>query len=290
MPKNVADIMFLTTSVLSKHVADGATSPLPNFADMNALAAKLQIAQTSEAQRLALFAQAKHHTEARDVALGKYSSATPAAQGTVLFEVRHALAVLKGAYPISPTSWALWGFDVVTSSRTVWKNAAGNIVPSGTAGATAHSTKHVAKVVLPKKDLTLIALAKAIIAKHIADGANSPLTNFVDTATLQAKLQIAESENILSLQLHRDAETARSLRDVAIWGDADAQTTKVAGSIMHELTNAAQGLAVIYKTNLHLLGAWGFTVNAATSPTTPATPPTPTPPSGGGGNNPNNPN
>ena len=290
LPSKVTDVLALTTSVLAKHVADGANSPLINFVDTNALSAKLPIAQAAEAQRASLFVQAKQHTEARDRALGLHPTQTSATPNTALFEVHKTLSIVQGAFRDSYNTWGLWGFDVKTSSRIVWKSAAGKIVKAGTAGAIAHHTKPAPRVAIPENALELITLGKAIVAKHIADGANSPLTNFVDTATLAAKLQTAETEHLLSLQVHRDAETARAKRDIAIWGSDTTHTATVAGSIIRELTKAQKGLSVIFSDDLHRLGDWGFTVNAAASHTTPATPPTPTPPNGGGGNNPNNPN
>ena len=286
LPQDVPNILTLANAVLVKHVADGANSVLPTFVDTAILDAQYHVAQTKQAQHESLFAQAKQHTEARDLAFGRHSSQSAGLSGTMLSYITQTLGILKAAHPDTPNAWSAWGFKVQTSARTIWMDATGKKVKKGTAGATEHHTKPAPRVLIPNNASEFIALANAIIAKHIADGAASPLANFVDMATLEAKTQAATTDHALSVQLHRDAEKACEDRDRAIWGTPKHRKNNVVGSLMHELSRAKNGLSAVFVNNLHRLGDWGFTVNA-TTPTT--TPPTPTPPNGGGGNNPSNP-
>ena len=286
LPKTTLEILTLTNLVLVKHTADGANSPLTNIVDMANLSAQHLVAQTMYDRRKLLAAQAKQHNEARDNALGKSNLMPAGVPDTVLFLIHKTLNIVKAAHLNEPNLWASWGFDVQTSSYIIWKDANGVRVPKTAAGATPHSSKPAARVKIPTGTTELIALANGIVAKHAADGAASPLNNVVDVVLLANKAQFAQSEDALATQLQNDSETAREARDIAIWGDSLTHTTKIVGSIMHDLTRVQKTLLAIYPSTPHRLGDWGFTVNAPAhkKPKTTPTPPPNTPP-----NNPGNP-
>ena len=262
LPRSNAELFQLAENVLAKHTADGINSPLTPFVDMVALSARLNLARMMQAQHAALFVQAKQETETRNAMLGKGASDTTTTAGTLLYEVYKALNIVQAIYRHSPSNWGSWGFDVRTSPYRIWKNAANKRLQKHTTGAVAYTVKSSRRVRIPQKPLYLIKLAKAIVAKHLADGANSPLTGIVDTALLATNAQSAETAHHNSIQLHRAATTARAARDIAIWGHNTQQTTHISGSLTSELTKAKNVLMVVHRDNLHKLGDWGFTVRA----------------------------
>lgn len=128
----------------------------------------------------------------------------------------------------------------------------------------------MARVKIPKNKDAAIKLAKAILAKHQADGAASPLAA-LNIQDMTAKTGTADTQNQLSAKLYRDAETATQNCDNAMGAD---YTTP--GTVNCYLTAARDILAGINKGNEQKLGDWGFEVDQSPAATTAkATKPTP---------------
>ena len=73
------------------------------------------------------------------------------------------------------------------------------------------------RVNIPSNPGDLIALAKAINAKHIALGAASPLNGINGIAGFGAQVTAADTNNQQADLLYKQAETATEARDNALW-------------------------------------------------------------------------
>ena len=105
-----------------------------------------------------------------------------------------------------------------------------------------------------------IKLAKAIKAKHTADGAASPLSG-LNMADFSAKTTTADTENLNSEKLKRDAEKATQNRDAALGGETAAK-----GTVEYYLRSVRDVLAGLNKGNEKKLGDWGFEVDDSPAP------------------------
>jgi len=117
----------------------------------------------------------------------------------------------------------------------------------------------MARVILPKNKAVAIALAQSILKKHQTDGPDSPLTP-LNIADMTTKTGTADTQEKLSEQLYRDAETATQNCDIAMGSD---YTTP--GTVNYYLAASRDLLLGIYKGNEQKLGDWGFDVDQSTS-------------------------
>jgi hypothetical protein len=125
---------------------------------------------------------------------------------------------------------------------------------------TNNQRKNMARVIIPKNKALAIKLAQAILVKHQADGAASPLAP-LNIADMTGKTSTADTQNQLAAKLYRDAETATQNSDLALGSD---YTTP--GRVNYYLAAARDILLGIYKGNEQKLGDWGFEVDQSTSP------------------------
>lgn len=126
------------------------------------------------------------------------------------------------------------------------------------------------RVEIPGKPDELVKLSKAILAKHTALGAASPLNGIEGIENFEPQTTTADTQNELAKTLNRQAETATQLRDNAL-----GQTGQLReGTVRYFATSARDILLGMNKGKEQKLGDWGFTVNASTqsssTPTTPA--------------------
>ena len=121
----------------------------------------------------------------------------------------------------------------------------------------------MSRIIIPKNKAAAIKLAQAILAKHQADGAASPLAA-LNIADMTGKTTTADTQNQLAAKLYRDAETATQNCDLALGAD---YTTP--GRVNYYLAAARDILGGIYKGNEQKLGDWGFEVDQSTVPATP---------------------
>jgi len=80
------------------------------------------------------------------------------------------------------------------------------------------------RVEIPKNPEECIKLAGKVIAKHLADGAASPLTG-IGMADMAQKQTVADQQNTLSGTLYSQAEKATQNRDLALGGDTSTDGT-----------------------------------------------------------------
>ena len=118
----------------------------------------------------------------------------------------------------------------------------------------------MARIKIPKNKDAAIKLAQAILKKHLADGAASPLTP-LNIADMTAKAGTADTQNQLAAKLYRDAETATQNCDLAVGVDFTSP-----GTVNYYNASARDLLAGIYKGNEQKLGDWGFEVDQSTAP------------------------
>lgn len=121
----------------------------------------------------------------------------------------------------------------------------------------------MSRVILPKNKGLAIQLAQAILAKHKADGAASPLSA-LNMADMTDKTTAADTQNQLSEKLYRDAETATQNCDLAMGAD---YTTP--GTVNYYLAAVRDLLLGIYKGNEQKLGDWNFVVDQSAAVQTP---------------------
>jgi hypothetical protein len=115
------------------------------------------------------------------------------------------------------------------------------------------------RVNIPSNPGDLIALAKAISAKHIALGAASPLNGINGIAGFGAQVTAADTNNQQADLFYKQAETATEARDNALGPD-----TTTPGYVRFYVTAARDVLAALNKGSEHKLGDWGFVVDAST--------------------------
>ena len=113
----------------------------------------------------------------------------------------------------------------------------------------------------------LIALAKSVHTKHVADGADSPLdTDMLDT--LNTKTTSAETKNASAKQHDAQAQALRQDRDTSL-GLADGQTADSPDTVLNLLTYTRDALLLKFRGNEEKLSEYGFNVvvGSAKSPT-----------------------
>lgn len=112
-------------------------------------------------------------------------------------------------------------------------------------------SKTVARVVIPTNPADLLALAKSISDKHIADAANSPLNALVDNkwSTTQPFIAPAQAKHIEAEFYKKKMEEAYRERDKHI------------DEIEESVKSSRDVLVGINKKNPKVLGQWGFVVN-----------------------------
>jgi hypothetical protein len=128
----------------------------------------------------------------------------------------------------------------------------------------------MARISIPSNKDKLIVLSKAILAKHVALGAASPLGG-LKIADWTASTDKADTENKKAAQLRRDAEIATENCDLAIGDNSNPLTVE------YNVRSARDILAGLNKGNERKLGEWGFEVDSAAQGGTPATPTPPGP-------------
>ena len=113
----------------------------------------------------------------------------------------------------------------------------------------------------------LIALAKNVRTKHVADGADSPLdTDMLNT--LNTKTTSAETKNASAKQHDEQAQALRQDRDTSL-GLADGQTADSPDTVLNLLTYTRDALLLKFRGNEEKLSEYGFNVvvGSAKSPT-----------------------
>lgn len=106
----------------------------------------------------------------------------------------------------------------------------------------------MARIKIPKKFLEQEKLFRDVHAKHVAEGAASPLHRF-DVAGVTAKISEART-------FHNEAEEKSKQAEAAY----ENRNNRVTPSVK-ELRRWAQLLKQVYKNNPHELGNWGFEVD-----------------------------
>jgi hypothetical protein len=124
------------------------------------------------------------------------------------------------------------------------------------------------RITIPTNVDELIVLAKAILAKHQALAAASPLNGINGIANFQPQTTAADTNNTLAESLQKQAETAIEARDNALGSDL---TTP--GSVRYFVASSRDVLLGLNKGAEHNLGGWGFEVIASPKANGTATPP-----------------
>jgi len=116
---------------------------------------------------------------------------------------------------------------------------------------------------IPKHPEGLIALGKAISAKHIADGANSVLKDVEGIDDLGTLATDANTNHKAGKDFLFQAETANQAREIALGQKGKLRS----GTVRHVVAASRLVLLGKYKGQEHKLSGWGFGVVDATSTT-----------------------
>ena len=237
IPDNPQQLSGLGSRIVAKHVADGAGSVLTPL-NMTDFAAKVAFSKEKDAESAQLNRDKETAFEDRDNALG-INTGNPA---TVDFYVKSTRDVLLGFNKGKEHKLGDHGFNVNTSNGFV-------------------------SVEIPTDAPGLISLATNIIAKHVADGAASPIAA-LDMADFAAKNTEATTKDALGKQLNRDKEKATGERDQAL-GIARGQKVDSPGTVKFYTTSVRDVLLGLNKGSEFKLGDWGFDVQFSSGPGAP---------------------
>lgn len=232
-------LLTLANTILAKHTADDAASPLLmlNMADF---AAKLTEANAKQVKALELRRQSEETTEQRNLYLGVAATQNSKTPGTLRYYISGIRELLKGFLRGEERKLGEWGFDVDSGSQ-----AKGFRIP------------------IPVNAVKLITLGGTILTKHTTDGGNSPLQAF-DMADMTSLHTDAETANRLALQLRRDSEATTQTRNLLL-GIAKGQGRRTKGTLLFYITAIRQVLTGIHRGSEQTLGNWGFEVNTSVS-------------------------
>lgn len=231
------EIISISEGILEKDEADGDDSPLKvmNRVDFKA---KTIAARAKDTEAKALNRSKEAAVQARDNALGINSMS-----GSVDYYVKAARDILLALYKGKELEIGDWGYDINRSGGGI-------------------------SIVIPKNAKQLYELAELVLAKHTADGNNSPLSglNIVD---FTAKTNTAKTKYALAKQLTHEKEVANKHRDTLCGIDKNQDTT-TPGTLLYYVTQARTILLGLNKGNETELELWGFDVQHGTA--TPSTP------------------
>ena len=123
------------------------------------------------------------------------------------------------------------------------------------------------RIVIPKKPAELIVLGKAIGAKHLALGANSPLKDIEGIGDLAGLAATAETNHNNGKSLLDQAETANQARETVLGQKGKLRV----GTVRHLVTATRSVLSGQNKGQEHKLANWGFgVIDAASTTSNPA--------------------
>lgn len=111
IPKNPDDLVLLIGLILSKHVADGTTSPINNI-NATDFSTKANAASQKQAAALKFRKDAETSTQERDLLLGRGKLQNSKTEGTLLFYVTAIRDLLLAKYRGKEQKLADWGFVV----------------------------------------------------------------------------------------------------------------------------------------------------------------------------------
>ena len=230
---NADYLMPLVVSILSKHNADGANSPLQHL-PMAALQSKADAAGAKHAVMLQLKRDSELVTEKRNLLIG-YDAASRGfnskIEGTLLFYIASVRDVLIGTYRENPRKLGEWGFTVDKQN----------------------------KVVMPRNADKMVALSELILQRHDSEGAGSVLS-ILPMAAFQEKATEVQGLQADALRLRRESEIPTEERN-RLLGTAKGQSTKTAGTVLYMICSVRDTLLGRYRGLEQQLGDWGFTVD-----------------------------
>jgi hypothetical protein len=116
------------------------------------------------------------------------------------------------------------------------------------------------RIDIPKNPDDCIALAAKVLAKHLADGATSPLAG-LGMADMAAKNTTAGAQNDQSKDLARQSQRCTENRDLALGSDTSKE-----GTVRFYLNSVRDTLLGKFRGNPSQLGDWGFDVLTTPKP------------------------
>ena len=117
----------------------------------------------------------------------------------------------------------------------------------------------------------MIILLKAIVAKNIDMGVETPINN-VDMALFNAKMEDAEKLRAESASLRAQSENKMEQANT-IMGTEHGQNIRTLGTLYNDVMKIRDLLLVVYSGNEEQLSEWGFNVVVSSSTSHPVIPP-----------------
>lgn len=115
------------------------------------------------------------------------------------------------------------------------------------------------RVEIPGNAEDLVKLGKAILARHTALGAASPLNGIEGIENFEPQTTTADTQNELAKNLNKQAEAANEARDRALGHNGQLRE----GTVRYFINSSRDVLLGLNKGKEHKLGDWGFNVNAS---------------------------
>jgi len=227
----------LCEQISTKHSNDGANSKLNNI-DMTDFETKRVDAAAKWALGKSLDGEAQSLTGKAYKKLGMYLGQKATDKGTVRYYVSSAVKTLKRVNRENPEEMENWGLNVVVTSKQ------GHVY---------------VRVEIPNgKPDALITLAQSIYAKHVAEGANSPLdaTEMTDMDSLTTEA----AADLTSARTKTGASQATYEAAYNIMGFGAGQNSRTTGTLHWYLIEIRDTLLDVFDDNPEELNKWGFRV------------------------------
>ena len=240
IPTQPDPLNTLGNNIITKHIADGAASPIP-AATATSLTSKLTEADAQNTLQKNLDEVKEKHTEDRNLRLGIHVTQSTITENTVLYFVTSIRDFLLGHFRGNERKLGDWGYVV-------------------------NSPKGKVQVIIPGNPEKLIKLGQAILRKHEEDDEDSILASF-DMAAMTTLVSAADTHNAQAEKANRDKEKATQARNLAL-GTAKGQNRKTVGTATYHICSIRDILLGINRGKEQQLGDWGFTVNFNSTPAT----------------------
>jgi hypothetical protein len=225
IPTGAEKLTTMAERIIVKHEAEGVNSPL-NLINMSEMKDLTLLARAKDSEAITLTADKEIAFQQRDNTIGLGGE-----EKTVIYYVKSSRDILMGYYKGSETMLGDHGFEI--------RQKKGHI-----------------KVGIPSNVGKIIELAGLILAKHAADGANSPIKG-LDIADFTDKYNYALAQHELATKLNRDKIACFAERN-RLLGIGTKQLTTTRGTVRFYMTSARDILLGLYKGSEVELDLWGF--------------------------------
>ncbi len=238
--RSVDQLLDLSQTILNRHAALGASSPLSGQLDTAALSDLLNRARTARNEAVAAHAIKQALYEKASIIIGSGKGQTAQTPDTLRWHIGQVCSFLKFRYKGNEEQAGLWGFQVTVGSTQGRRNVRFHLP-----GASSPN---------------LMLLAGTIIAKHLQDGAGSILTPpLLNMAAMQAAYAEAAQ---LRTEAESNEQVAQASNELArnLCGFGVGQTSLTPDTLYNYAVQVRDLLLTVYSGNEEQLQLWGYRV------------------------------